>query len=88
MARNPHLANRDKNIVNDYLEGASVAELEHSYGICTRMIYLILKNANVEVNARRVRRPLSPLHQHVGRLLVEGAFDMGHDRRRVVDQLG
>lgn len=86
MLNSPELQERSKNIVSDYQDGASVAELERIYGVTARWIYMILKAENVTVK-RRAKRAVSPLHKQIGARLRDSAFDAGQTNVQVSNAL-
>lgn len=80
-------AERSLQLVADYQEGASVAELAKTYGVSDRWVYVILKEAGIKTTRRR-RRPLSPLHYHIAVILREDIFDMGVTNAVAANRMG
>lgn len=81
------LVERSRHIVADYQDGASVFELEKTYGVTSRWIYTILRNEGIQLK-RRARRPLSPIHYHIAVIVREAAFDLALTNAEMANKLG
>lgn len=81
---------RDAMLVAHYLAGESVDDFCREHQLGERRYYQIIKENAVEkrepVKARS--KPMSRLHETIGRRLFEFYTDKGFDRRSVANKLG
>lgn len=75
-------------IIADYQDGSSVAELGGMYGMSTRWIYRILKDHNVPLRPKSRRRPISPVHYNIALVLREDLFTMGLTSAAAANRVG
>jgi hypothetical protein len=81
------LKNRAKQLLADYQDGASVADLARMYGISGRWVYELLRLEGVSPDRRRQKTPISPLHKAIGSRLIEHMYQQGLDKRHVANNL-
>ena len=67
----PRTTARDLNLVSDYNDGMSIAQLTDEYGLARQTVYNILHNHGVKMRGRTYRgpqfyRPVSDYHSRLG----------------------
>lgn len=82
---------RDEFIVQDYIAGTDISELARTYALTDRRVRQILKEGGIALRARTAvseKRPLSRLHEAIGRKLIDHRFDNGDQANEVANALG
>lgn len=84
---------RDNMIIEDYLNNRPMVEIRREYGLSERRIFQILSKYGVTVSRKRKEkgappRPLSGLHQSIGRRLYDYYFEAEMERPTVAEKLG
>ncbi len=89
------MSERDEQIAQDYMDGRTVPSLSEEYGLSQTRIWQILdrKGASGSTERKRVRRvpsetkPLTKVHEILGRRLSEFKMDLRIDARELARRL-
>lgn len=83
---------RNEMMVQEYLEGRPILEIQREHGLQQRRVFQILREQGVESRKRAVRDPMSPplsgVHRKVGLKLYDCYFERGWTRRHTANKMG